>query len=147
MTVAEAAALLQQMLLDAGFRFDRPDATLAWDVFKRFVVLPVESAGGRECEEVWFEACDGRQEQGWPGYFDFVRQFLQNTERGAEFHEQITAHFTCQPAVRVGIPQGGSCGVDLTRLPEAFAVVESSELFKAGLGFADWSFEVRVDAC
>src|SRR5262249_4672253 len=106
-----------------------------------------ESVGGRECEEVWFEACDSRQERGWPGYFDFVRQFLQDTERGAEFHEQITAHFTCAPTARGGIPEGSSCGVVLIRLPEAFAAVESSEAFKVGLGFAEWSFEVRVDVC
>ena len=147
MTVEEAAAHLRQMLLDAGFRSDHPDPRLAWEVFKRFVVVPVESAGGRECEEVWFEACDGRPERGWPGYFDFVRQFLQDTERGAEYHEQITARFACEPTAQIGSPEGSSRGVDLAQLPEAFATVESSEAFKAGLGFADWTFEVRVDAC
>jgi hypothetical protein len=146
-TVDEAAVHLRQMLLDAGFRFDRPDPTLAWEVFKQFLTVPVESAGGRECEEVWFEACDGRQDEGWPGYFDFVRQFLQDTEGGAEFHEQITAHFTCEPAARVGIPAGGSVCVDLAELPDAFVAVESAAAFQAGLGFAGWSFEVRVDAC
>jgi hypothetical protein len=146
-TVDEAAAHLRQMLLDVGFRFDRADPALAWEVFKRFVAVPVESAGGRECEEVWFEACDGRTSEGWPGYFDFVRQFLQDTERGNEFDEQITAHFTCEPTARVGIPEGSMRGVDLSKLPEAFAAVESSPAFRAGLEFASWSFEVRVDAC
>src|SRR5688500_8667660 len=135
------------MLIDAGLRFDRPDPALAWEVFKRFVLVPVESAGGPACEEVWFEACEGRPEEGWPGYFDFVRQFLQDTEGGAEFHEQITAHFSCAPSAWVGISAGGSVGVDLAGLPESFAAVESSPAFKAGLGFAGWSFEVRVDAC
>jgi hypothetical protein len=146
-TVEDAATFLQQMLLDARFRFDRPDPGLAWAVFKQFVVVPVESSGGRACEEVWFETCDGRAEEGCPGYFDFVRQFLQHTERGAEFHEQITAHFTCEPTVRVGISGGASIGVDLDRVPEAFAAVESSVAFRAGLRFTGWSFEVRVDAC
>jgi hypothetical protein len=147
-TVDEAAAHLRQMLLDAGFRFDRPDPRLAWEVFKRFVAVPVESAGGPACEEMWFEACDGRPE-GWPGHFDFVRQFLQDTERGAEYHEQITAHFTCEPMawVGIGIPAGGSVGVDLTELPGAFAAVESSPAFRTGVRFTGWSFEVRVDAC
>lgn len=147
MTVEEAAAHLRQMLLDAGFHFDRPDPSLAWEVFKRFVAVPVESAGGRDCEEVWFEACDGRTAEGWPGYFDFVRQFLQDTESGAEYHEQVTAHFTCEPTARVGIPEAGSIGVDLAELPAAFASVEASPAFRAGVGFAGWSFEVRVDAC
>jgi hypothetical protein len=116
-------------------------------VFKRFVAVPVESRGGWACEEVWFEACDGRTAEGWPGYFDFIRQFLQDTAAGAEFHEQITAHFTCEPTARVGIPEGSSVGVDLAGLPESFAAAESSPAFEAGLGFAGWSFEVRVDAC
>lgn len=147
MEVEEAAAHLRCLLADAGFDPARPDPALAWEVFKRFVAVPVESAGGRDCEEVWFEACDGRAEEGWPGYFDFVRQFLQDTESGAEFHEQITAHFTCEPTAPVGIPEGSSAGVDLGELPGAFAAVESSPAFRAGLGFAGWSFEVRVDAC
>src|SRR5262245_5159980 len=130
------------MLLDAGFRFDRPDPALAWVVFKRFVLVPVQSAGGRECEEVWFEACDGRSADGWPGYFDFVRQFLQDTDGGPEFHEQITAHFTCAATARVGIPKGFSVGVELGELPDAFTAVESSPAFQAGLGFREWSFEV-----
>jgi hypothetical protein len=144
-TVDEAAAHLRQMLLDARFGFDHPDPALAWEVFKRFIAVPVESAGGPECEEAWFEAGDGRSEEGWPGYFDFVRQFLQDTEAGAEYHEQVTVHFTCEPGARVGIPAGSSVRVDLAELPEAFAAVESSPAFRAGLGFAGWSVEVRVD--
>jgi hypothetical protein len=80
----------------------------------------------------------------------FVRQFLQANEGGAELHEQITAHFTCEPAARVGIPEGSIVGVDLAELPGSFAAVESSPAFKAGLRFAGWSFEVRevrVDVC
>jgi hypothetical protein len=146
-TVEEAAGHLRQMLLDTGFRFDRPDPALAWEVFKRFVLVPVESAGGRACEEVWFEACGGRPAEDWSGYFDFVRQFLQDTEGGAEFHEQITVHFTCEATAQVAIPAGSSVGVDLAELPEAWSAVESSPAFQAGLKFAGWLFEVRVDAC
>lgn len=146
MTVEEAAAHLRTMLLDAGFRLDRPDPGLAWEVFKQFLLVPVESAGGRECEEAWFEACEGRQ-GGGPGYFDFVRQFLQDTDGGAEWHEQITAHFTCPPEARLGIPEGGSVGVDLTKIPASFGAVEASKAFEAGRRYAGWSFEVRIDAC
>jgi hypothetical protein len=52
---------------------------------------------------LWFEAGEGDPVNGFPGYFDFVRQFLQATERGLEYHEQITAHFTCEPGVQVGL--------------------------------------------
>ena len=47
------------MLLDRGGDFGRPNLALAWEVFKRFAVVPAESGGGRECEELWFEAGDG----------------------------------------------------------------------------------------
>lgn len=147
MTVDQAATYLREMLLDAGFRFDRPDPVLAWGVFKRFVAVPVDSAGGRACEEVWFEACDGRPAERWPGYFDFVRQFLQESEGGVAFHEQITLHFTSEPTARVGIPEGSSVGVDLAEPTDSFAAVESSPAFRVGCGFTGWSFELRVDAC
>jgi len=76
---------------------------LAWKVFKRFAVMPVDSTGGRECEELWFEASDGGPERDRIGYFDFVRQFLQDTKRESEFHESITAHFTCDASVQLGL--------------------------------------------
>jgi hypothetical protein len=146
-TVDEAEAHLRQMLLDAGFDLNHPSPALAWEVFKGFVAVPVESVGGRTCEEVWFEACDGRWKQGWPGYFDFVRQFLQDSEGGAEFHEQITAHFTCAPDVQLGIGEGSTRWVDLGDLPASFRQVEESAAFKAGARFTRWAFEVRIDAC
>src|SRR4051794_2336280 len=106
MTVDEAAGRLRQLLLDSGFDFARPSPALAWQVFKRFATEPVESAGGPGCEEFWFEASDADAVNGSPGYFDFVRQFLQDTEGGAEWHEQITAHFTCGPGARLGLQAG-----------------------------------------
>ncbi len=146
MTVSDAADKLRQLLLDAGFDFAHPNPLLAWEVFKRFVTEPVESAGGRECEEIWFEAGDGNLVNGFPGYFDFVRQFLQVTERGAEYHEQITVHFACEPSVQLGL-QGTIHAEDLTNLPAFFRAVEGSESFRAGQAFSRWSCEVRVDAC
>jgi hypothetical protein len=145
-TVDEATDRLRQLLLDAGLDIARPDPALTWQVFKRFAIEPVESAGGRECEEVWFEAGDGDPANGFPGYFDFVRQFLQDTEAGAEFHEQITAHFTCPPGVRLGL-RGSIAAEDLADLPAFFRAVEASASFRAGLAFSGWSLEVRVDAC
>jgi hypothetical protein len=146
MTVDDAADRFRQLLLDAGFDFGRPNPALAWEVFKRFAGEPVESAGGRECEELWFEASDGDPVNGFPGFFDFVRQFLQDTERGAEYHEQITAHFTCAPGVELGL-RGTLLAADLADLPAFFRAVEGSASFRAGQAFAGWSFEVRVDSC
>jgi hypothetical protein len=147
MTVDEAAGRLREFLLDAGFDFARPNPALAWEVFQRFAAEPVDSAGGPWCEELWFEASEGDPVNGSPGFFDFVRQFLQDTEQGAEFHEQITAHFSCDPGVRLGLRQTTVHAEDLTDLPAFFRAVEASASFRAGLAFAGWSFEVRVDAC
>jgi hypothetical protein len=143
-TIDEAEAHLRQMLLDAGFDATRPDPALAWEVFKRFVVVPVNSGGGRECEEVWFEAGDGDPANDSPGYFDYVRMFNQYTENDAVWHEMITATFHCPTEVQLGLR--GTIHADLDDLPAWFQAVEASDSFRAGLGYADWSFEVRLDS-
>ena len=144
MDVEEAADHLRQMLADAGFDPARPDPVLAWQVFQRFVVVPVESGGGRECEEVWFEAGDGDPAKGWPGYFDFCRMFNQYTESDACWHEMVTAHFECPPEVQLGLR--GSIHADLNDLPAFFRAVEGAASFRAGLAYSGWSFEVSVDS-
>lgn len=146
MTVYEAADKLRQHLLEVRFDFTHPNPLVAWAAFKRFATEPVESAGGRECEELWFEANDGDPANAFPGYFDFVRQFLQDTERGAEYHEQITAHFTCEPKVQLGFGET-LLAANLANLPAFFNAVEESEAFRRGLVFSGWAFEVRVDTC
>lgn len=142
--IDEAEAHLRQRLLDAGFAAAHPDPALAWEVFKQFVEVPVQSGGGRECEEVWFEAADGNPAEGWTGYFDFVRMFNQYTENDACWHEMITVRFACPPEAQLGLR--GSIHADLNDLPAFFRTVEESDSFQAGLGYSGWSFEVRVDS-
>jgi hypothetical protein len=112
-------------------------------VFQRFVAVPVESGGGRECEEVWFEAGDGDPAKGWPGYFDFVRMFNQYTEDDACWHQSVEAHFSCPPGARLGLR--GSVHADLNDLPTFFRAVEESASFRAGVAYTGWSFEVREE--
>lgn len=145
MTTDEAKDHLQQMLLDAGFDLDHPGPVLAWQVFKQFAVLPIESGGGRECEGIWFEAGNGNPDRDWPGYFDFVRMFLQGDDDEPGWYEQLTAHFTCNPAVKLVSGEGIVLHADLVELNAWFREVESSEAFKVGLPLTDWSFEVRID--
>ncbi len=141
-TVDDAADQLRQQLLDAGFDPARPEPVLAWEVFKRFATEPVEA----ETTELWFEAGDGDPAKDAPAYFDFVRMFVHYPEDGAEWGEQITAHFTGSPGVRLGL--GGSVhAADVTDLSSWFRAVEALPSFKAGLAFAGWSFEVRIDGC
>ena len=147
MTVDEAADHIRELLRDAGLNATRPDPAIVWNVFKRFAAVPVDSAGGPACEELWFESSDGDPKTGSPSFFDFVRQFLQDTEGGAEFHEQITAHFTCEPGVRLGLQRWIAQAGDVSDLPAWFKTVEASPAFKIGSKFLGWSFEVRIDAC
>src|SRR5262249_55261309 len=131
------------LLLDAGFDDTGPNPALAWEVFKRFAAEPVDA----RTTELWFEAADGDPASDSPAYFDFVRGFAHDSEEGAEWGEQITAHFTAPPNVRLGLRRGSVQAKDVGDLPGWFAAVEASRSFRAGSGFAGWSFEVRIDGC
>jgi hypothetical protein len=141
--VDEAADCLRRLLLDAGFDTASPDPALAWEAFKRFAVLPVEV----ETTELWFEAADGDPARGFPAYFDFVRLFMHYPDDGAEWGEQITAHFTSPPTVRIGFLAGSVQADDVAEPTAWFAAVEASPSFQVGLRFTGWSFGVRIDGC
>jgi hypothetical protein len=143
MNVNDAADRLRQLLADAGFNPDRPDPITAWAAFKRFAAEPMDV----QTTELWFEAGDGDSASDSPAYFDFVRMFRHYPDDGAEWDEQITAHFTAPPGVRLGLGGRSVQAEDVSDLPPWFATVEASLAFKAGVGFAGWSFEVRIDGC
>ena len=143
MDVDEAAERLRQLLTDAGFDPDHPDPAVAWAAFKRFAAEPVDVP----TTELWFEAGDGDPATDSPAYFDFVRMFTHYPNDGAEWGEQVTAHFTAPPGVRLGLRGRSVQAADVSDLPPWFAAVEASPAFKAGVGFAGWSFEVRIDGC
>jgi hypothetical protein len=143
LTVDEAAERLRALLLDAGFDATRPNPALAWEAFKRFAAEPVDA----HTTDFWFEAADGDSTENSPAYFDFVRMFMHYPEEGAEWGEQITAHFTAPPSVRLGLQAGSVQAEDVADLASWFGAVEASPSFQAGMGFAGWSFEVRIDGC
>ena len=138
MTVDEAEARLRQLLSETDCA--RPHPSLVWEAFKRFAVEPGEA----ETVEVFFEAGDGSPGDGSPAYFDFVRGFRHYPAHGAACDEQITAHFTADPSVQLGL--GGVIQAKhMADLPAFFREVEASPQFQAGLAFQEWCFEVRVD--
>jgi hypothetical protein len=142
MTVDEGENKLRQLLLEAGFDFSHPDPALAWKVFKSFATEPVESDG----EELFFEAGDGDPVKGFPGYFDFVRQFRHYPDDGVVWDEQITAHFTCPPNVKLGL-RGYLQADQFANLSAFFRAVEASSAFRTGIAYPGWCFEVRLDGC
>jgi hypothetical protein len=59
------------MLHAAGVDEAHPDPRAAWEVFKRYVAVPVECAR----DYLFFQVGEGRPEHGLDGYFDFTREF------------------------------------------------------------------------
>ncbi len=143
MNVDEAADRLRQLLADVGFNSARPDPAVTWAAFKRFAAEPVDV----QTTELWFEAGDGDPVQESPAYFDFVRMFLHYPEDGAEWGEQITAHFTAPASVQLGLRRGSIHAADVAELPTWIAAVEASPTFQTGVGYPGWSFEIRIDGC
>jgi hypothetical protein len=141
--VDQAADRLRQLLTDAGFNADRPDPAVAWAMFKRFAAEPVDM----QTTELWFEAADGDPATDSPAYFDFVRMFMHYPDDGAEWGEQITAHFTAPPGVQPGLRGRSVQAADVSDLAAWFAAVEALPAFRAGVGYTGWSFEVRIDGC
>jgi hypothetical protein len=143
MTVDEAADRLRKLLLDVGFDAVQPNAALAWEAFKRFATEPVDTP----TTEVWFEAADGNPGTESDAYFDFVRMFTHHEEDDVVWSEQITAHFTASPTVQLGLRRGSIQANDIANLTGWFKAVEASPGFHAGVAYAGWSFEVRIDGC
>lgn len=143
MDVDYAADRLRQLLAEAGFDPNRPDPAVAWVAFKQFAAEPVDVP----TTELWFEAGDGDAANDYPAYFDFVRMFSHYTEEDVEWDEQVTAHFTAPPSVRLGLRGRSVHAKDVTTLQSWFRAVEASPSFKAGVEFTKWSFEVRIDGC
>ena len=135
MTVDDAAARLEQLLVNAGFDRQNPDPALAWKAFRQFAVEPLEL----ETAEIWFEASGDD-----PAYFDFVRSFTFENDDAA-WDEHLTAHFTTSSQLNLGTGEDTIHAEDLSDLAAWFAEVEASPVFKAGLVYRGWAFEVRID--
>jgi hypothetical protein len=116
---------------------------VAWAAFKRFATEPVDV----QTTGLWFEAADGDPSSDSPAYFDFVRMFMHSPDDGAEWGEQITAHFTAPPGAPLGLRGRSVHAEDVSDPSPWFAAVEASPAYKAGVSFAGWSFEVRIDGC
>jgi hypothetical protein len=137
--VDEAANRLRHLLADAGFGPVCPDLAIGWAAFQRFAAEPVDV----QTTELWFEAADAE-----PACLDFVRMFMNYPDDGAEWGEHVTARFTAPPGVHLELGRSGTVhAADVADLPAWFVAVEASPAFRAGLGVAGWTCEVRIDGC
>jgi len=72
--------------------------------------------------------------------------FTHDSEDGV-WSEQITAHFTAPPGVRLGLDCKGISANSLSDLPAWFRAVQASPAFQIGAGLTGWSFKLRIDGC
>ena len=143
LTLDEAAERLRALLVDEGFDPERPSVELVWSAFKRFSLEP----SSIQTTDFWFEVGEGDPDQNYPGFCDFVRMFMHYPEDGAEWGEQLTAHFTAPPTAQLGFHSGSVTAEDVADPSSWFEAVEASPSFKLGVVFPGWSFEIRIDGC
>jgi hypothetical protein len=132
MTVDDYEAAFRHRLLDAGFDFQKPDLALAWAVFKSFAAEPVESD---ESYLFWETGHD---------YFDFVREFKQDSARAVWF-EQLTVHFTRSAPHRLAVEPVVVSSHNYPNYAAFFQAVEQRPEFDNALAFRGWSAELRLD--
>ena len=136
METSVAESRLRQLLLDAGFSFERPDPLKAWEVFKRFVREPVDCADDGVLFECGVYDFMG---QGDRFYFSFVRQFSIDVNGEYDHMEQLRCEFSCPP-----VPQSTEICTNLWLYDYAgnydqyFKAVESLPQFQHGAIHAGW---------
>jgi len=133
-------SLLLHMLTVAGVDETRPNPAIAWEVFKKYVEIPVECARDYLC----FQVGDGRPKSKLGGYFDFYREFEMRGEKGDEpvWFEQVHVGFKIPPKLKLGVGTITLFSLDYPDYLAFFDAVEQSLAFQAGLDFR--GFELSV---
>lgn len=148
MTLQEWEALLGRELGAAGFDFERPSLTLAWDVFCRLLPEVLEHDAGAH---VWGRVVDW--EDGRPLYW---LSYARHSERDEAYSHMAGILFTT-PATKAlkrlqfavfQRPQESTTGVLMT-LAEFFAATDSTPKFKAVFAhLGEWKAEPwRASLC
>ncbi len=91
----DSESLLRKMLRQAGVDQACPDPAAAWEVFKRYAVVPVNC----DRDYLFFQVGDGHPEYGLDRYFDDTREFEMRGIRGDEpvWFEQVHIEFKVPP--------------------------------------------------
>jgi len=139
-TPKDTEPLLRQMLHDARVDEVCPEPTIAWEVFKKFVAVPVECAR----DYLFFQAGDGYPEYGLDGYFGFVREFEMRGVSGDEpvWFEQVHIEFKVPHVLRLSVRTVTLFSVDFPDYGAFFAAVEQLPEFRVGLAFQGFVLSV-----
>jgi len=135
----EAQDHLKSMLLSGGFRFESPNPTVGWAVFKKFVASPVEDVEDGILWQVGTFDFTGEK----LCHLDFVRQFSFFENGEYDHMEQLHLEFTCSPAPSLSALERNEWAFDYPSLDVYFAQVESFPEFQAALSHSPWRVRLR----
>ena len=141
MAPADAQNQLKAMLLAGGFRFEAPDPSVGWSVFKRFAAVPVD---GVEDGILWQVGCYDFTGQKLC-YLDFVRQFSFSENGEYDHMEQLHLEFTCAPTPVLSRLERNEWAFDYRSLDAYFSAIESFPEFQGALKTPSWKVALRQE--
>jgi hypothetical protein len=140
MTPLESEDFVRRMLQDRGDVLERVNPMLAWDVFKRFAVAPVE------CEQDFLMVQLGDSGVVGDSYLVFTREFRLR-EQGTAWSEQLNVEFSHPGPNRLGFSAFHRSSTDYPSVDAFFASVEQMPEFTAAAAVGDWSLQIYHTGC
>lgn len=128
-TSNEAKYTFVKMLKESGFCFDRPDPKLAWKVLKEFNNIKVECADDAllfQCGVYDFTGED-------LFHFEYVRQFIFETDDEYDHMEQLSLIFYFKPNSELTDLKTDLWTYACNTIDDFFSRVEEMEHFKTPL--------------
>lgn len=118
---SEAEPHYRRMLHEAGFSEQRPDALLAWRVFREFAAVPVECADDALLFQCGVYRLTGRERF----HFGFVRQFTFEEDGEYDHMEQLDCTILFEPDAELRQLETNLWSYDFDTVEAFFAAVEA----------------------
>lgn len=119
----------RHMLREAGFSEQRPDALLAWRVFKEFAEVPVECSEDALLFQCGVYNFTGRD----LFHFGFVRQFTFEEDGEYDHMEQLDCSLLFEPDAKLQQLETNLWSYDFSSAEEFFSAVEVLPEFSMAL--------------
>jgi hypothetical protein len=126
---SEAESHYRHMLREGGFSERRPDALLAWRVFKEFAEVPVECSEDALLFQCGVYDFTGRN----LFHFGFVRQFTFEEDGEYDHMEQLDCSLLFEPDAELQQLETNLWSYDFSSAGEFFSGVEALPEFSIGL--------------